>query len=71
MSRMSNDIKEVEWAIMSSLEAMYKEPLAISILPGLADLYESFAEFVCIPAFTVDCTGYWPYRPLAAQAVRA
>ncbi len=34
MSRMSNDIKEIEWAIMSSLEAMYKEPLTIVFYLG-------------------------------------
>ena len=29
MSRMSNDIKEVEWSLMASLEAIFKEPVTI------------------------------------------
>ncbi len=34
MSRMSNDMKEIEWAMMVSLEALYKEPLNIMIFLG-------------------------------------
>lgn len=31
MSRMSNDVKEVEWSLMASLEAIFKEPATIII----------------------------------------
>jgi len=31
MSRMSNDVKEVEWSLMASLEAIFKEPATIVI----------------------------------------
>jgi ABC-type multidrug transport system fused ATPase/permease subunit len=31
MSRMSNDMKEIEWAMMVSLEALYKDPVNIVI----------------------------------------
>jgi len=31
MSRMSNDVKEVEWSLMASLEAIFKEPATILI----------------------------------------
>lgn len=34
ISRMSNDIKEVEWSMNSSLEALYKEPLMILFYLG-------------------------------------
>lgn len=29
MSRMSNDMREIEWALMNSLEALFKEPMTI------------------------------------------
>ncbi len=34
ISRMSNDVKEVEWSMMSSLEAIFKEPVTIIFYVG-------------------------------------
>ena len=34
ISRMSNDVKEVEWSLMASLEAIFKEPVSIVFYIG-------------------------------------
>jgi len=34
ISRMSNDVKEVEWSLMASLEAIFKEPVSILFYIG-------------------------------------
>ncbi|MCC6818141.1 MAG: hypothetical protein IT245_04555, partial [Bacteroidia bacterium] len=34
ISRMSNDVKEVEWSLMASLEALFKEPVTIAFYIG-------------------------------------
>ena len=34
ISRMSNDVKEVEWSLMASLEAIFKEPVSIIFYIG-------------------------------------
>jgi subfamily B ATP-binding cassette protein MsbA len=34
ISRMSNDVKEVEWSLMASLEAIFKEPVTIVFYIG-------------------------------------
>ncbi|MES2618420.1 MAG: ABC transporter ATP-binding protein [Bacteroidota bacterium] len=34
ISRMSNDVKEVEWSLMASLEALFKEPVTIIFYVG-------------------------------------
>ncbi len=34
ISRMSNDMKEIEWAMMNSLEAVFKEPMTILVYLG-------------------------------------
>ena len=34
ISRMSNDVKEVEWSLMASLEALFKEPVTIIFYIG-------------------------------------
>jgi ATP-binding cassette, subfamily B, bacterial MsbA len=34
MSRMSNDVNEIEWSVMSTLEGVFREPLTILIILG-------------------------------------
>lgn len=49
ISRITNDVQEVEWSIMSSLEAMFKEPIMIIILLfGLIVLDPSLTVFIFI-----------------------
>ncbi|MFC2118519.1 ABC transporter ATP-binding protein [Bacteroidota bacterium] len=49
ISRMTSDVQEVEWSIMSSLEMMFREPLNIIIfLTGLFILSPSLTLFVLV-----------------------
>lgn len=34
ISKMTNDVKEIEWSVLRSLEAVYRDPLAIAITIG-------------------------------------
>lgn len=34
MSKMTNDVKEIEWSVLRSLEAVYRDPIAIAITVG-------------------------------------
>lgn len=34
ISKMTNDVKEIEWSVLRSLEAVYRDPLAITITIG-------------------------------------
>ncbi|OFX70985.1 MAG: antibiotic ABC transporter ATP-binding protein [Bacteroidetes bacterium GWE2_29_8] len=49
MSRITNDVHEVEWSIMSSLEMVFKEPIAIiSFIATLTFLSPELTVFVMI-----------------------
>ena len=41
MSRMSNDINEIEWSVISTLEGVFREPLTILVILGALDFDES------------------------------
>ena len=34
LSKMTNDVKEIEWSVLRSLEAVYRDPIAIAITVG-------------------------------------
>ncbi|MCK9618225.1 MAG: ABC transporter ATP-binding protein/permease [Lentimicrobiaceae bacterium] len=49
MSRMTNDVKEIEWSILSSLEVLFRDPLTIAIyLVVLVVLSPTLSLFVFI-----------------------
>lgn len=45
MSRLSNDVQEIEWAILNSLEVLFREPLAVCVF--------LFSLFVLSPSLTL------------------
>jgi subfamily B ATP-binding cassette protein MsbA len=62
MSRMSNDVKEIEWSILSSLEMLFRDPLTILIfLTTLVILSPGLSLFVAallpLSAFVIGKLG--------------
>ena len=45
ISRMTYDVQEVEWSILSSLEAIFREPLSLVIILGLLFFMDWHLEF--------------------------
>jgi ATP-binding cassette, subfamily B, bacterial MsbA len=55
ISRMTGDVQEIEWAILSSLEAVFREPVAIIFF--LATLFFLNAEFTLLILIMLPLTG--------------
>ncbi len=55
IARMTNDVQEVEWAILTSLEALFREPLSVAFF--LATLFFMNAQFTLIILVLLPITG--------------
>ncbi len=55
MSRITNDVSNVEWSIMQSLEMLFREPISIIFFSRCTNYYKSDAHRFCGIIITDHC----------------